>query len=178
MDLVDTDFTDTVHRTEYPAISPMRPELSQAGRAVLITGGGTGIGKSIAQHFVRASAATIIIVGRRLEVLETAAAELEQEAKSAKSPSKIIARRCNVTNTLDIKTLWDELAEKKLAIDVLVLNAAKFTLPAPLLELGADEIWSQIEANVKGPILLTEHFMKQNHRKQKVNITSSEITYK
>jgi NAD(P)-dependent dehydrogenase (short-subunit alcohol dehydrogenase family) len=169
-DLFHTDFTETVHRTEYPAISPTRPELNQAGRGVLITGGGTGIGKSIAQHFLRASTGLIVIIGRRADVLEKAVAELEQEAKEiAGSPCKVFARRCDVTSESEVKALWDELAEKKLLIDVLVLNAAKFTTPAPLLELGAEEIWAQMEVNVKGSILFTERFMQQNQGKQKVS---------
>jgi hypothetical protein len=54
--LLHTEITKTVHRDVYPAISPSRPELSQAGRVVLVTGGGTGVGHSIARSFVRASA--------------------------------------------------------------------------------------------------------------------------
>jgi hypothetical protein len=167
-DLVFTDFTSTVHRTAYPAISPTRSELSQAGRTVLITGGGTGIGKSMAEHFILASAATVIIVGRRLEVLKGAAAELKQKAQDAKSPSTIIPLTCDVASKKDIATLWDDLAKQGLVVDVLVLNAAKFTEPKPLLELGSDEIWSQVEANFYGPLLLTERFAKQNNGKQKV----------
>jgi NAD(P)-dependent dehydrogenase (short-subunit alcohol dehydrogenase family) len=161
-DLVDTDFTSTVHRTAYPAISPTRPELSQTGRTVVITGGGTGIGKSVAEHFVLASAATVILVGRRLEVLQEAAAELTVKAQAVKSPSIVIALQCDVASKKSIASMWNDLAEKGLLVDVLVLNAAKFTEPKPLLELGSEEVWSQVEANFYGPLLLTEHFMQQN----------------
>jgi NAD(P)-dependent dehydrogenase (short-subunit alcohol dehydrogenase family) len=173
--LIDTDFTSTIHRTAYPAISPTRPELSQAGRTVLITGGGTGIGKSIAEHFLLASAATVVIVGRRLEVLQSAAAELTQKAQAAKSPGTVIARQCDVTSKKDLVTLWDGLAKQGLLVDVLILNAAKFTEPKPLLEIGSDEIWSQVEANFHGPLLLTERFMKQNEGKQKVSANSTNV---
>jgi NAD(P)-dependent dehydrogenase (short-subunit alcohol dehydrogenase family) len=167
-DLVETDFTSKVHRTAYPAISPKRPELNQASRTVLITGGGTGIGKSIAEHYILASAATVIIVGRRLEILQAAAEELKQKAKVAQSPSTVVALTCDVSSKSDIAALWDDLANQGLIVDVLVLNAAKFTEPKPLLEIGSDEIWSQVEANFYGPLLLTERFMKQNVGKQKV----------
>jgi hypothetical protein len=36
--------TKTVHRDPYPAISPEKPENSQAGKIIIITGGGSGIG--------------------------------------------------------------------------------------------------------------------------------------
>ena len=53
-------------------------------------------------------------------------------------------------------------------MDVFVNNAAKFTEPKPLLELGSDEIWSQIEVNVQAPLYFTEKFCAQSSQKQKV----------
>lgn len=39
-DIAYTNVTSKTHRTVYPSISPERPELSQAGRTILIPGGG------------------------------------------------------------------------------------------------------------------------------------------
>ena len=36
--------TKATHRDPYPAISPEKPENSQAGKIIIITGGGSGIG--------------------------------------------------------------------------------------------------------------------------------------
>ncbi|KAF5262082.1 hypothetical protein FOXYS1_7202, partial [Fusarium oxysporum] len=71
-------FTKTWHNKPYPSIDPTRPEFSAAGKFVAITGGGTGIGKSIAIAFAQAGASTIAILGRRLDRLETAAAEIAE----------------------------------------------------------------------------------------------------
>jgi NAD(P)-dependent dehydrogenase (short-subunit alcohol dehydrogenase family) len=168
--LFATDFTKTVHKKAYPAISPSRPELSQSGRSVLITGGGTNIGKSIAEHYVLASAANVIIVGRRLEVLQTAAAELTQKAQQHKSPSKVIAIKADVSQKSAIVNLFLGIADQGIELDVLVLNAAKFVDPKPLMETGADEIWSLVETNLRGPLYLTELFLQQNIEKQKVSL--------
>jgi NADPH:quinone reductase-like Zn-dependent oxidoreductase len=56
---ISTNFTSTIHSKPYPAISPIKPALNQSGKTVLITGGGTGIGRAIAHNFVLASAATV-----------------------------------------------------------------------------------------------------------------------
>jgi hypothetical protein len=75
--LLKTNVTKTVHNDVYPPIDPLRPELSQRGRVVLIPGGGTGVGFSITESFVRASTNAIIIIARRYDVLNAAAAKLE-----------------------------------------------------------------------------------------------------
>lgn len=49
-------FTKTYHNKPYDLISPSRPELSASGKNVVITGGGTGVGKSIALSFAQAGA--------------------------------------------------------------------------------------------------------------------------
>jgi hypothetical protein len=40
-------FTKTVHRDQYPAIDPANPELSQAGKVVVITGASRGLGAKV-----------------------------------------------------------------------------------------------------------------------------------
>lgn len=168
--LMESDFTPTVHKSVYPGIAPSRPELSQAGRSILITGGGTSIGKSIAEHFILANAANVIIVGRRQEVLDTATAELEVIAKKQSKPAKILAIQADVSKKEAILELFSTLASKGLALDVLVLNAAMFSGLEGFLDLGADKVWEPMETNVKGPMYMTEAFMKQNEDKQKVSV--------
>ncbi|CAG1960968.1 unnamed protein product [Fusarium graminearum] len=91
-----TDVTKTVHTEPYDAISPENPKLSQAGKTILITGGGTTIGNAIGRSFVRSSAETVIIIGRRPEVLQEGARRLEQEAKTTGTHTKIIHRQLDI----------------------------------------------------------------------------------
>lgn len=172
-----TDFTKTVHRTSYPSIDPARPELSQAGRTVLITGGGTGIGLSIGKSFALAGAKRVIIVGRRANVLADAAKEIESVAKQAGKETEVIHQTLDVTDKAGNAALWSGLKDKGILVDVLVLNAAKFSPLQPLLDIGSDEIWSMFEANVHGPLMLSEAFAKQGGDDQKViiNVASQAI---
>ena len=173
-----TDVTRTIHQEPYPAIFPERHELSQAGRAVLITGGGGGVGFAIAKAFVRASATTIIIVGRRAEVLEKARSQLDILAKETGNSTKIITRTCDVTDPVDVDAFWKSLADQGIILDVYVANAAKFTEFKPLLELGTEEVWSQVETNVKSPLYLTEKFVAQAADRQKVRPPCRSRTHK
>lgn len=156
-----TSLTSVIHRSGYPAIAPTRPELSQAGRTVLIVGGGTNIGKAIAENFVRAAATTVIIIGRRENVLQEAVAELEAVAQSAGSPTKVLSRAVDATATAQVDALWAELAGRGLTVDVLVLNSVKFSSEHTLLGMGTPEVWSHFEANVKAPLYMAELFSKQ-----------------
>ncbi|TVY74011.1 putative galactose dehydrogenase GalD [Fusarium oxysporum f. sp. cubense] len=174
---ISSDFTTTAHKNKYPAINPSRPELSQVGKTVLITGGSTGIGYAIAQAFIKAGAATVIIVARRVDVVTEASLSLQDEVSRSGSGTHIIVQACDLSDAEMVDALWDDLKDKGVTVDVLVLNAAKFTDTKPLLDLGAEEIWSQFEANVKGPIYMTDRFDKQNDGSQKflVNLTSANM---
>lgn len=177
-DLTKSSFTNTVHQEVYPAIAPTRPELSQAGRAILVTGGGIGLGYHIAQSFVRAAAETVIIIGRRSDVLEEARSRLEEAAKAAGTSTKIIARACDVTDRAQVDTFWKELNNVLgIVVDVFVANAAKPSQPKPILDAGTDDIWSQLEVNAKAPLYWMEKFHSQPGGSPKVSIESFSYRY-
>ena len=169
--LGETNVTKTVHQKPYPALSFMRPEMSQAGRVVLIPGGGANIGHSIARSFIRASADTVIIIGRRAEVLRSAGSRLEEEAKLAGTGTKIITRSFDVVNIAEVEAFWRDLADQGITVDVLVANVAKSPEPKSIIELGADEVWSFMEINVRSPLYFAEKFFSQpgGTGKQKVS---------
>lgn len=169
-DLSKTTFTKFVHKDIYPAIDPTRPELSQRGRNVLITGGGTNLGLAIAHAFLRAAANTIIITGRRDEVLAEAKVALEQEARNVGAKTRIITRACDVADPSQVDALWRELNnDLALVVDVFVANAARPPQPKSILESGAEDIWAQMETNVKGPLYMVEKLCAQPDTRQKVS---------
>jgi NAD(P)-dependent dehydrogenase (short-subunit alcohol dehydrogenase family) len=162
-----TNVTKTVHEKAYSAISPAKPELSQAGRTVLITGAGGTLGVAIGRAFIQAKAAILILVGRRAEVLESAISKLKQDADAA--GTKLIARTCDMGDVDDVKKLWDNLRSEDITLDVFVNNAASFSDETSLMDLGPEKVWSHFDTNVKGPLFFTDQFCKQSTAGQKVS---------
>ncbi len=84
-------------------------------KRILITGGGTGLGKGMANRFLELGA-TIYICGRREEVLKATADEL-------KSKGPIHALQCDVRNLDAVEQMIDRIW-KDAPIDILINNAA------------------------------------------------------
>ncbi|MGB7603468.1 MAG: SDR family oxidoreductase [Candidatus Sulfotelmatobacter sp.] len=88
-----------------------------ANKRILITGGGTGLGKAMAHRFLELGAA-IYICGRREGVLKKASTELSTATKG-----EIYALPCDVRNLDAVEALIDSIW-KDGPLDVLVNNAA------------------------------------------------------
>lgn len=46
-DIKASSFTTKIYRDVYPAIDPSRPEISQAGKIIVITGASRGLGRLV-----------------------------------------------------------------------------------------------------------------------------------
>ena len=88
-----------------------------AGKHILITGGGTGLGKSMAQHLLELGA-EIAICGRREDVLEATAKELAQA-----TGGRISAHGCDIRKTDAVETMMGMLFDRQ-PLDGLINNAA------------------------------------------------------
>lgn len=158
------------HKEPYPTISPTRPELSQVGNTVLVAGGSTGIGFAIARGFTSAGASRVIVLGRRQQVVEEAAAKLQEEGTSPNPSTVVEGRVCDISNLEDVRKLWSDLETDSVYVNVLVLSAAAFGNSTPILENGLESVWSDFEVNVRSGLNLTERFYKQKTGKgQKVS---------
>ncbi|KAH8657836.1 putative NADP(+)-dependent dehydrogenase [Xylariales sp. PMI_506] len=152
----------TLHSSTYPAISPSRPELSQTGRTVLVTGGGAGVGYYIAAAFARAGASTIILTGRREHVLRSAADKLKAESQGPNTDLKIYTHAVDVASVKSVADLWAWLGETGIVVDVVVSNAGQGQLLAQsVLEFGLDQAWHMYEVNVRAHLALAVHLEKQ-----------------
>jgi NAD(P)-dependent dehydrogenase (short-subunit alcohol dehydrogenase family) len=88
-----------------------------AGRAIFLTGGGTGLGRSMALHFA-ALGARMFIAGRRHEPLEQVCAEIH------KSGGQAGYAVCDVRDHVSVEAASEKAEAQFGAIDSLVNNAA------------------------------------------------------
>ncbi|MFI0480261.1 SDR family oxidoreductase [Actinomadura sp. 9N215] len=98
-----------------------------AGRAYLVTGGGTGIGAATALHLT-ALGASVTVIGRRAEPLEKVAAEVKRQGGNA------LAHTTDVRDPAAVEAAVDATMNHFGRIDGLVNNAAgNFVTPAEKL---------------------------------------------
>ena len=103
---------------------PLAPDANAAS-VVLVTGGGTGIGRATALAFAR-SGASVAICGRRPEPLESTLADLE-----AAGPAPSLAVPCDVREPDQVTAMLDSILARFDRIDVVVNNAGgQFSAPA------------------------------------------------
>jgi NAD(P)-dependent dehydrogenase (short-subunit alcohol dehydrogenase family) len=88
-----------------------------AGKRILITGGGSGLGAAMGRRFVELGA-ELIICGRRQDVLEAAAAAIREEFASTAHVIRCDIRDGNAVEAM-METIW-----RKAPLDILVNNAA------------------------------------------------------
>ncbi|MBB6290742.1 NAD(P)-dependent dehydrogenase (short-subunit alcohol dehydrogenase family) [Pseudomonas sp. SJZ103] len=89
-----------------------------AGKKILITGGGTGLGKSIGRRYLELGA-ELVIAGRRLEVLNATLAEFREAMPGVRvSAVQVDVRDAESVETM-METIWRDGP-----LDVLLCNAA------------------------------------------------------
>jgi NAD(P)-dependent dehydrogenase (short-subunit alcohol dehydrogenase family) len=146
-------FTKTWHTKPYAQISPSRPELSAAGRFVLVSGGGSGIGLAIAIAYAQAGAKTIGILGRRLEVLEAAAKQIRDA--NQQGSTTVLFETSDVSKRDSAAAAVAKLAQKAGSkVDILVSSAGTLPGPSSVLEAEEHDTREGLEINVVGPLNL------------------------
>jgi len=148
--------TKTWHSTVYPSVSPSRPELSVAGKVVLITGGGSGLGPHIAHAFATAGSTSIVLVGRTLSTLQSTAFSL----KSSFPSIKVLTLVADIVDKSAVDAAFAETKAKLGPIDILVSNAAYFPDAAMIGDAHIDEWWKGVDVNLKGSLVLVQAFLK------------------
>jgi NAD(P)-dependent dehydrogenase (short-subunit alcohol dehydrogenase family) len=133
-----------VHLTSHPASG----RFDLTGRVAVVTGGTRGLGRAIAGAFSQAGA-DVVVVSRKAEACEKAAAELRADGGNA------VGRPCHVGQWEELTTLADEIHRQFGRIDVLVNNAGISPTYGRLSDVS-EELWDKVFAvNLKGPFRLS-----------------------
>jgi NAD(P)-dependent dehydrogenase (short-subunit alcohol dehydrogenase family) len=146
----------TEHLNPYARLDPSLLRAEFAGKSVLITGGGHGIGASIATAFAQAGVSEIILAGRTISKLESTVASITSSFKDL----KVTSHKVDISNKEDVKNLFGAL---KASPDVLVNNAGFLSTPANFVDADLDDYWEAFTTNVYGTALVTQSYLK--HRR-------------
>ncbi len=102
------------------------------GKTIIVTGGGTGLGKSMSRYFLTLGA-NITICSRRQAVIDATAAEL-----MAETGGQVLAVQCDVRNPVEIENVIAETVARFGQIDGLLNNSAgNFISPTERLSYKA-----------------------------------------
>jgi NAD(P)-dependent dehydrogenase (short-subunit alcohol dehydrogenase family) len=111
-------------------------------KVVLITGGGSGIGRAMALAF-GSQRSRVAITGRTQAKLDTVAEEIDQAGAEA------FARTCDVTQKTEVEKLSQEISARFGAVQILVNNAG-IAPAAGFLEME-DSLWEEVlRTNLNG----------------------------
>jgi len=87
------------------------------GKSIIVTGGGTGLGKSMATRFAELGA-NLVITSRRQEVIDNTAEELRDHG------GKVLAIACDVRDPEQVNDMVSQTVDEFGKIDILLNNAA------------------------------------------------------
>lgn len=125
---------------------------SLRGKVALITGAGTGIGRSTAIAFA-AAGATVIVAGRRAEPLAEVVRDIETGGGTA------WALTADLADSAEAERLAARCLERHGRVDVVVNNAGFSSLVRSARYLDAEEWTAVWQVNVLGPAILTRNLL-------------------
>jgi len=126
----------------------MLREGSLKGKNILITGGGTGLGRAMGEYFLELGA-NLVITSRKLEVLEETAKEM-----MAKSGGKVIPIVCDVREIEQEEAMWAKCIAAFGQIHG-VLNNAAGNFISPTERLSANAFNTVLDIVLKGTSQVT-----------------------
>src|ERR1700761_2997777 len=113
------------------------------GKTIIVTGGGTGLGKAMGTYFLKLGA-NLVITSRKLDVLQQTAKEMEAE-----TGGKVIAIACDVRKYDEVEKLLEQSIEAFGRVDALLNNAAGNFI-SPTERLSANAFAAVIDIVLKG----------------------------
>lgn len=134
------------------------------GKTIVVTGGGSGLGKSMSTYFLELGA-NVVITSRNLEKLQATAKEMEE-----KTGGKVLSVQCDVRNYDEVEAMVQASVAAFGQVDVLLNNAAGNFI-SPTERLSANAFDTIIDIVLKGSKNCTLAFGKYWIDKKETNKT-------
>ncbi|GME60381.1 uncharacterized protein LTHEOB_30 [Neofusicoccum parvum] len=142
--------TKVMRRGPYAAIDPENPSLSAAGKVVIVTGAGGGVGSKVAKAWSQAGAEAVVLVGRSADALKAVAGSLP----------RAVVHPADVTSEKEVEALFVSVKEKYGRLDALVNTAGTMHHDAGIQDISPGAWWQDFETNVKATFLTTHFYAK------------------
>ncbi|MGW1956527.1 SDR family NAD(P)-dependent oxidoreductase [Streptomyces sp. NPDC001920] len=123
-------------------------------RTALVTGAGSGIGRTIALALA-AEGANVVVTGRRRDTLDETVTLIEEAG------GKALAVAADVSAAADVQAAVDATVDRFGRLDVAVNNAGVFRGGAPLADLPEEDWHTQLATNVTGVFLALRAEIRQ-----------------
>lgn len=129
-------------------ISYLQPNNTLKNKTILITGGGRGLGFSMAKKFI-SEGAVVVIVGRNRSTLQKASEILGCQYLT-----------CDICDTKQFEVLFDKVHKMVGAINCLVCNAGISLHEGRFMDVTEESFDKQISTNLRGSYFLTQKYLK------------------
>lgn len=128
------------------------------GATVVVTGGGTGLGKAIAVEFARLGA-NVVVASRSPDHLDAGRAALA--AVDATSADRTLAVECDIRDAELVSDLFDAVEQRFGPADVLVNNAAA-NFPVPAEDMSPNAWRTVVDITLTGTYLCAREFGRRH----------------
>lgn len=149
---------------------PMLKDGALKGKTIVVTGGGTGLGRSMSKYMLQLGA-NVVITSRKLEVLQKTAAELEAETGGT-----VLPLACDVRNDFEVEQVLKQTLECFGSVHGLLNNAAGNFI-SPTERLSAKAFGVIIDIVLKGTVNCTlafgKHWIEQKQQASILNIVTT-----
>lgn len=130
-------------------------------KTVVITGSTRGIGRGLAENFLKRGC-RVVISGRSPQSVEKVLGGLRE-----KYPGRAAGRHCNITSATDLQALWDAACKEFGGVDIWINNAGISIARRPLAEQSVGDLESIVSTNLTGLLIANKvvlaEMLERNH---------------
>ncbi|MCX2478729.1 SDR family oxidoreductase [Pedobacter sp. MC2016-15] len=149
---------------------PMLRDDALKGKTIVVTGGGTGLGRAMGTYLLQLGA-NLVITSRKADVLQKTAEEMEKE-----TGGKVLAVSCDVRDYEQVENVLAETLKTFGSADSLINNAAGNFI-SPTERLSANAFSTIIDIVLKGSVNCTlafgKHWIREKQAASVLNIVTT-----